>query len=51
MDKYLFVTSDIELQNRLREKGATSIMKAGTFFKLVKKKLGEDIYSGIVESH
>jgi hypothetical protein len=44
----LFVTSDRALLTRLIEKGATNIMKSGTWWKLMKASLGDTVYQEIV---
>lgn len=44
----LIVTSDRELQLRLKDKGLTHIMKTGNWFRLVKSALGADVYDKLV---
>ena len=47
-DDILIVTSDLGLQIRLKEKGVKMIMKTGCWFKILKDKLGEEIFSKII---
>ena len=46
-EECLVVTSDVELQFRLKEKGVSHLMKTQNWFKLVKQTLGDE-YSTIV---
>ena len=47
-DNVLFITSDVGLQVRLKEKGVKMIMKTGKWFKILKEKLGEEKYNLVI---
>lgn len=44
----LFVTSDRELLTRLIKKGATNVMKSGTWWKIMKETIGDELYNSMV---
>jgi len=48
LESTLFVTSDRGLLSRLIEKGATNVMKSGVWWKIMKEKIGENVYVEIV---
>jgi predicted RNA-binding protein with PIN domain len=49
MESILFVTSDRVLQTRLIQKGAKHIMKSGVWFKLMKAKITDEVYSKLFD--
>jgi predicted RNA-binding protein with PIN domain len=49
MESILFVTSDRALQTRLIRKGAKYLMKSGVWFKLMKAKITDEVYSKLFD--